>query len=345
MADKLKFAFYWNASCGGCEIAVLDINEKILDVAALADIVLWPVALDFKYHHVQALPDNSIDVSFINGSIRNSEQKEIVELLRQKSKVVVAFGSCAHLGGIPALANLRSRAEIFERAYRETPSTVNPENVLPQPRTRVAEGELELPVFFDHVYRLDEVIPVEYYVPGCPPTPKMIVEAVTAIAEGKLPPVGSVFGGTTTVCDSCRRTKEEKKVKAFHRIHEVEADPERCFLEQGIICAGPATRDGCGTLCLNANMPCRGCFGPPDGVADQGARLLSALATLVDSKDLDEIQGLIDQVVDPAGYFYRFGMSSSLLKHKVLRPEEAGAQQAETKAQVAAAGQEGRGAR
>lgn len=319
MADKLKFAFYWNASCGGCEIAILDINEKILDVAALADIVLWPVALDFKYHHIRALPDGAIDVSFINGSIRNSEQKEIVELLRQKSKAVVAFGSCAHLGGIPALADLRSREEIFERAYRETPSTVNPENIRPQTRTTVPEGELELPVFFNHVYRLDEIIPVEYYVPGCPPTPKMILEAVTAIAEGNLPSVGTVFGSPTTVCDSCRRTKEEKKVKAFRRIHEVEADPERCFLEQGIICAGPATRDGCGTLCLNADMPCRGCFGPPDGVADQGARLLSALATLVDSKDLTEIQNLIDQVVDPAGYFYRFGMASSLLKHKVIR--------------------------
>ena len=322
MADKLKFAFYWNASCGGCEIAVLDINEKILDVANLADILLWPVALDFKYEHIRALADNYIDVSFINGAIRNSEQKEIVELLRRKSKAVVAFGSCAHLGGIPALADLRTREEIFERAYQETPSTGNPERTRPQTRSTVPEGELELPEFFNHVYRLDEIIPVEYYLPGCPPTPAMIAEAVTAIAGGNLPPAGTVFGGPSTVCDSCRRIKGEKKVTGFKRIHEIIADPDRCFMEQGIICAGPATRDGCETRCLNANMPCRGCFGPPDGVTDQGAHLLSTLATLVDSKDLEEIRRMIAQIVDPAGYFYRFGLASAMLKHKLTGSKE-----------------------
>lgn len=322
MADKLKFAFYWNASCGGCEVAILDINEKILEVAALADILLWPVALDFKYHHIEALPDQHIDVSFINGAIRNSEQKEISELLRRKSKTVVAFGSCANLGGIPSLANLHNREAIFQRAYIETPSTDNPNAVFPQVRTNVAEGELELPLFLNHVYRLDQIIQVDYYMPGCPPTPKMIVEAVTAIASGNLPPAGTVFGGPSTVCDSCKRVKQEKKVRGFHRIHEIILDPERCMLEQGIICAGSATRDGCGTRCLNANMPCRGCFGPADGVTDQGAKLLSILSTVVDSNDLDEIEKMIEQIVDPVGYLYRFGMASSLLKHKLVVEEQ-----------------------
>lgn len=322
MADKLKFAFYWNASCGGCEVAVLDINEKILEVAALADILLWPVALDFKYHHIEALPDQHIDVSFINGAIRNSEQKEISELLRRKSKTVVAFGSCANLGGIPSLANLHNREAIFHRAYIETPSTDNPNAVFPQVRTNVAEGELELPLFLNHVYRLDQIIQVDYYMPGCPPTPKMIVEAVTAIASGNLPPAGTVFGGPSTVCDSCKRVKQEKKVSGFHRIHEIIPDSERCMLEQGIICAGSATRDGCGTRCLNANMPCRGCFGPADGVTDQGAKLLSILSTVVDSNDLDEIGEILDQIVDPAGYLYRFSMASSLLKHKLAVEEK-----------------------
>ncbi|MHB1652900.1 MAG: NADH-quinone oxidoreductase subunit B family protein [Desulfitobacteriaceae bacterium] len=322
MADKLKFAFYWNASCGGCEVAVLDINEKILEVAALADILLWPVALDFKYHHIEALPDRHIDVSFINGAIRNSEQKEISELLRRKSKTVVAFGACAYLGGIPSLANFHNREAIFHRAYIETPSTDNPNAVFPQVRTNVAEGELELPLFLNHVYRLDQIIQVDYYLPGCPPTPKMIVEAVTAIASGNLPPAGTVFGGPSTVCDSCKRVKQEKKVRGFHRIHEIIPDSERCMLEQGIICAGSATRDGCGTRCLNANMPCRGCFGPADGVTDQGAKLLSILSTVVDSNDLDEIEKMIDRIVDPAGYLYRFGMASSLLKHKLVVEEQ-----------------------
>ena len=89
MSEKLRFAFYWAASCGGCEIAVLDINEKILDVVAHADIVFWPVAMDIKYKDVEAMPDQSIDVCFFNGAIRNSENEHMAKLLRTKAKILL----------------------------------------------------------------------------------------------------------------------------------------------------------------------------------------------------------------------------------------------------------------
>src|SRR5512137_2642947 len=97
---KPKLALYWAASCGGCEIAVLDLQEKILDVAGVFDIVFWPVAMDFKYDDVRAMDDKSIDLCLFNGAIRNSENREIAELLRRKAKVLVAFGSCSMEGGI-----------------------------------------------------------------------------------------------------------------------------------------------------------------------------------------------------------------------------------------------------
>ena len=125
--SKLKIAFYWAASCGGCEIAVLDLNEKILDVVQLADIVFWPVAMDIKYKDVEALPDKHIDITFFNGSIRNSEQEHMAKVLRQKSKTLVAFGSCAHEGSVPGLANLNDKAEIFEQVYIKDKSNVNPQ--------------------------------------------------------------------------------------------------------------------------------------------------------------------------------------------------------------------------
>lgn len=115
---KPKLALYWAASCGGCEIAVLDIHEKILDVAAAFDIVFWPCAMDFKYHDVRAMEDKSIDLCLFNGSIRNSESAEIAHLLRAKSKVLVAFGSCALEGGIPGLANLTTKEDICRVAYK-----------------------------------------------------------------------------------------------------------------------------------------------------------------------------------------------------------------------------------
>src|SRR4030043_367984 len=135
--DKLKIAFYWAASCGGCEIAVLDINEKILEVAQIADIVFWPVAIDVKYKDVENMPDKYIDVTFFNGSIRNSEQEHMAKLLRQKSKTLVAFGSCAHEGCIPGLANLHNKDEIFEQVYIKDKSNINPTATTPQTQTKV----------------------------------------------------------------------------------------------------------------------------------------------------------------------------------------------------------------
>src|SRR5512136_1321628 len=144
---KLKLASYWAAACGGCDVAILDIHEKILDLAAAADIVFWPIATDFKYSDVEAMPDDNIDVTLFHGAVRNSENEHLAKLLRAKSKVLVAFGSCAHIGGIPGLANLFSRQEIFQRVYRDSPSTVNPQGTEPQTRTRVPEGELTIPEF------------------------------------------------------------------------------------------------------------------------------------------------------------------------------------------------------
>lgn len=322
---KPKIALYWAASCGGCEVAVLDINEKILDVAAMADIIFWPIALDFKYHHVEAMSDGAIDLCLFNGAIRNSEQERIARLLRAKSKVMVAFGTCACFGGIPALANFTNRAEIFERAYVEAPSNDNAGRTLPQTLTKVSEGELELPEFFDTVSTLSQTVNAQYFMPGCPPPVDPILKVVDLFTKGQLPPAGSIIASDKTLCDECDRTKEEKKISRVYRPHEIIPDSKKCLLEQGLICLGPATRGGCGQRCIKGNMPCRGCFGPPPGVIDQGAKMLSALTSSYDAKEQEEIARLLSEVVDPAGTFYRFAMAASLLRRKRLSPEEVGA--------------------
>ena len=323
---KPKVAFYWCASCGGCEEAVVDLNEDILKVVEAVDIVFWPVALDFKKKDVEAMKDREIAVSFINGAIRTKEQEEMVKLFRQKSGLIVAFGSCAHLGGIPGLANFWNKDTIFTRAYKTVPSIANPEGIVPQQKTEVPEGELTLPEFYDTVKTLDQTIDVDYYLPGCAPPPDLIVNAVTAILEGKLPEKGAVLAPEKSLCDTCPRgeKKPEKiSMKEIKRPHEIMIDPEKCFLEQGIICLGPATRSGCGERCINANMPCRGCFGPNKEVTDQGAKGLSAIASILGVEDEEkmseeDMQKLIDQIVDPAGTFYRFSLPSSLLRRKKL---------------------------
>jgi F420-non-reducing hydrogenase small subunit len=316
---KPKFAMYWAASCGGCEIAVLNIHEKILDVDANFEVVFWPVAMDAKYKDVEAMEDSSILLTLFNGAIRNDENEHIARLLRKKSKLLVAFGSCANEGCMPALANLSPLHEIFDVAFH-TISTDNPDGILPHPEYTVPEGDLHIPTMFPIVRTLDQVVPVDYYMPGCPPESHQIgavIDLVVQVLQGKaeLPPTGSVIGaGTSTVCDECKRTRGEKKIKEFNRIQSIIIDPTLCLLEQGVLCSGPATRSGCTALCPAAGSPCIGCYGPAEGVIDYGSRLLSAVASVIDSNNPEEIDHILDGIPDPAGMLYRFNMAGSLLR-------------------------------
>ncbi len=326
--SKPKFAMYWAAACGGCEIAVLNIHEKILDVDANFEIAFWPVAMDAKYKDVEALADGAILLTLFNGAIRNSENEELAKLLRRKSKILVAFGSCACEGCIPALANLTTPQAIFGAAY-DGISTDNPQGLRPQPSWQAPEGlTLHLPEFYPVVKTLDQVVPVDYYMPGCPPESHQIaavIDLVVQVLQGKatLPPPGSVIGaGASTVCDECKRARNEKKIKQFVRIQHLRPDPELCLLEQGVLCNGPATRSGCLALCPMAGAPCVGCYGPAEGVLDYGARLMTSVASVIDSTEPGEIDHILDGIPDPAGMFYRFNMAGSLLRSaKQVRPK------------------------
>jgi len=319
--SKPKVAFYWCASCGGCEEAVIDLAEGILDVVAAVDIVFWPVAMDFKRTDVEALADGELAVSFINGAVRSSEQREMVELLRRKSQLVVAFGSCAHLGGIPGLANLYTRQEVMQTAYVDAPSVVNETGVYPCLETDVPEGKVYLPELWNTVKTLDQVVSVDYYLPGCPPPVNLIADAVNAVVTTLAPDVA--------LCEECPRrdTKPEKMtLKEFKRPHEVEIDPDKCLLAQGLLCLGPVTRKGCGAACVNGNMPCTGCMGPTGRVSDFGAKALSAVASIVESRDEEEIAAIMGKIVDPVGTFNRYSLPASLL-HRFYQSNGHGGEQ------------------
>jgi F420-non-reducing hydrogenase small subunit len=319
MAGKPKFAICWLGGCGGCDEAVVDLNEIILRFIDDAKLIFWPIAMDYKYHHVEKLGDGEITLGIINGNIRNSENEEIAKLLRAKSQLVLAFGACACLGGTPGLANLGTREEIFNWVYRDAPTVVNPKGNIPQPKSNVSGKELTLPEFYQRVSPLNQVIDVDYYLPGCPPPPDLVANAINAVLENKLPPKGSTLAPHKSLCDTCPRNKTKPlkiALKDIKRIHEVEASPDTCFLAQEILCLGIATRSGCGEACIKTNLPCRGCFGPVEGVADSGAKFISAIAAMFNAESDAEMKELIDKIVDPVGYFYRFSLPASALRGK-----------------------------
>ena len=318
---KPKLALYWAASCGGCEITVIDIEEKILDVANFFDIVLWPCVMDFKYEDVEALPDKDITITLFNGGIRTSENEYMAKLLRRKSKLMIAFGSCAQEGCIPGLANAYDRESTFDYVYREAPSVEeSSKGIYPQTETSVPEGKIELPGYYNTLKTLDQVVDVDYYIPGCPPQSFQVATVIFAVIQilqngGELPSKGSVLGVTDkTCCDECPRVRKEKKIKQFFRPHEIIPDPEVCLLDQGILCMGPATRGGCGALCVQANVPCRGCYGAPPNVKDQGAKMISALSSVIDAATPEETRKIISTIADPLGTLYRFSLAGSTFR-------------------------------
>jgi F420-non-reducing hydrogenase small subunit len=321
--SKPKVAFYWCASCGGCEETVVDLAEDILGVVEKVDIVLWPVAMDFKYKDIESMPDQSIVATLLNGAIRTSEQEEMAVLLRRKSQFLIAYGACAQLGGIPALANQFSREQILKFNYEDCPALVNERKTRPQLHFEENGCSPHLPEFRNVVRTLDQVVDVDFYIPGCPPTPNLTKAAFDALLSGKLPPKGSVLAPDSALCDECDRKKSKPSDIAFlefKRPHQALADPEKCFLAQGMVCMGPATRSGCGAACTSGNMPCTGCFGPTSRVRDQGAKILSSLCANIGPRDEEGINRVLEGIPDPVGTFYRYGLAKSLLRRKVNLP-------------------------
>ena len=314
--NKNKIAFYWAGSCGGCEITITELGMNLIDFADQVEILFWPAILDFKYSDVKAMQDQEIDICFFNGAICNQENEQLALLLRQKSKKLVAFGACSNHGGIPGLVNLCDAESIIQRVYYTTPSLDETRGTRPQQITRIPEGEIEIPALCNRVRTLAQVTSVDYFMPGCPPVADQVWKVLQLVLAGGLPTTPAVIGvDEKTTCDVCPRKKgsNDVRITEFKRPHEILMDPDVCFLAQGVICCGPVTRAGCGLPCLNANMPCRGCYGAPEGVFDQGAKLLSAIAAIIDTENPDQISQILDSIVDPVGTFYRFSLADSIL--------------------------------
>jgi len=300
-----RIAEEWFAICGGCEVTVLDIGEPLLDLLPKLEFVHMPVLMDHKVFgqtgEKKKMEIPEADVGIIAGGIRNEENRELAKEMRDKCKVLIALGSCACYGGIPALANQYKIEDLFEKVYRGSVST------------DAAEPPKEsIPPLLDRVYAVDEVVNVDVYIPGCPTQPEIVAQALTALLEGKpfsLP--------ERSVCDDCPTKREKKATGSIKRPLEPivpagqKLEESRCFMELGYLCLGPVTKSGCGgsektPRCVKGYMPCRGCFGPIRKGANPMVEMMGALSSVgLDAK----------AIPDRGATFQRY-----IGAHKRLRP-------------------------
>jgi len=299
----VRVAEEWLNICGGCEVTILDIGEPLLDLLPKLQFVHMPVLMDHKYFgqtgEKTELEIPEADVGIISGGVRNEKEKHVAEEMRKRCKTLIALGSCACFGGIPALANMYTLDELFQKVYRETKTTDS------------ADTPTEnLPPLLDRVYAVDEVVKVDVYIPGCPTEPALIAQAITGLLEGKpfeLP--------ERSVCDDCP-VKREKKAgigeikRALEPMEFKQGEPwenTRCFMEQGYLCLGPVTRSGCARAedgdvkvprCIKGYMTCRGCFGPIREGANPLVDMLGALSSIgLDPKQVPDRRALLNRYI------------------------------------------------
>ena len=304
MADPVSIAMGQGSSCWGCFQSLVDIHLNLATVLPALDIKYWQAVADFKLHHLEGYEDKSIAVGLYEGMARTEEDIHLLKVMREKCQTLIAFGSCSCFGGIPGMANFSDIEECLDVKFRENKT--------------VSGGEVpseNLPPIADVVVPNNTIVDFDIYLPGCPPTSKLILTAVTALLEGK-----PIELEPHTVCHYCAREKKETPVEKVLRPYEGIADPDRCLLEQGYICVGSATWGLCEGQCVNKGATCRGCFGPPPPIMqDQGANAMSMMGTYAPLTP----EELKEQVKDPLGTFNRFTYVTSHLGSIRIKREEA----------------------
>jgi len=240
--------------CAGCVSSLLNAGDALLEIL-LGDfeIVYSPTFVDLK-----EIP--KVDLAIVEGGVRTEDDEEFIREVRAKSGILVALGICATHGGITSLGNIFSLKKLLEKKYGLRDSS-------------------KLPELKDLMYPICTFVDIDYYIPGCPPMPFLIVHTLKSITSRKKP-----IRHESVVCTECHRKIIPAKLDRLYGIYEKKADPEICLVSQGFVCLGSLTREGCGAPCPRAGFTCFGCRGPPDSMMYRSRDVYAFLVKVISKR-------------------------------------------------------------
>ncbi|MCD1295941.1 F420-nonreducing hydrogenase [Methanocella sp. CWC-04] len=290
----LKLATEPLASCAGCHMSILDLHEDILELLDKVELVYSPILMDVKE------PPEEIDVAIIGGAIRNKENMERVKKLRQRAKIVIAYGTCACFGGISGLSIIHSRNEILEGVFTD-PALAKKE--IPKE---------DVPDLLYRGYAVGDIIKVDYYITGCPPKEVFLRKILLPLLDGNVPELSK-----KSVCSECKRTMGQVKDWKVKRRNEGIPEEGKCLLGQGYLCLGSVTFGRCGAVCTEHGIPCHGCGGPSLDVLREPCRDLYNILVMRIQHLTELPQKEIEkEIYDVPHTIYPFVMGSKIMENK-----------------------------
>lgn len=276
------------SSCLGCQMMFLSLEEYLYTLIGENNVTYAPFLMDEK-----EMPE--VDLAMVEGTVRNGDQFMKAREARERSSRLVALGTCACFGGVQGLANRVAEEVMLRHRYGEGAAFV------------------DKPQGIKRLLPLDAFVRIDAYLPGCPPPVDLLESFLELVLAGNMPSRDSA-----TVCSECRLSSPSITQPGPRRITEAVSDDGKCLLEQGFICMGPLTRDGCGALCPNElGVPCSGCRGPDDIVLSSQSRDLRLETIRRLARATGKSPGEVEEwAKDPAHSFFKYCLAEPLFRHR-----------------------------
>ena len=292
---KVKVSFEWLSGCSGCELSIVDLHDRLLDVLDAIELVRIPILMDVKDYPKATL-------GIVTGALKTVHDVHAAHAMRESCDKILAFGVCAVYGGPQGCGYAHGPGELEKAVFQDNPTT----------RTHFIPNEGVPEVLPEGVRPIDSEIDVDLYLPGCPPHPYYVAQALKAVIDGSEPEFGA-----HNVCFRCNRNMQRSEVVALRRSHDGPVAPDTCFLSQGILCMGSVTLDRCLAPCPQNGVACSGCAGPSEHVIlEPQLDIRTEIADRISRMTHIKRDDVVREIEKQSKTLYAYAMASPVFRQK-----------------------------